>query len=125
MAAVEYRLRRLEGKIAPPTARAVAGMDLFLRMANHARAELDHQDRVASHDAGGRLEVGAVPPPLVLSIDECSEMLANSLAFLDYLDGQRVLNPGVDVEAIDRAERMMREGIAEWKARLERVDNDT
>src|SRR5215216_6744429 len=99
------RLERLEKRISPSASlEPNPQMDLLLKMANHARAELDYQARAA--ESGGRLEaMGKPPEPSELSLPEKRLTLDSARYFLEYLADQRAMNPGVDAESIDRAER--------------------
>ena len=115
MASVNERLRRLEARITPPAPlESLRDVGLTLKLVAHARAELDWQDRQAMKAAGDRVaadETVHKPEPLVLTLAEKKMLLEDSYAFLDYIDGQRELSPGVDTELGDRLERMTRESI--------------
>jgi hypothetical protein len=81
------RVRKLQGRIKPPASKA-SGLspryERFLTHMNHARAVLDYEDRKASAEAGGRLDVGEPPAPLPPpTLDEMKDDLESSLWFLN------------------------------------------
>jgi hypothetical protein len=80
------RVRRLRGRIKPPTQPEPLSppMDRLLTLMDHRRAELDYEDRKASAEAGGRLDVGEPPAPLPPpTLDEMKDDLESSLWFLN------------------------------------------
>lgn len=126
MASLNERVRRLRGRIKPPEARHPAShMDRLLTKANHARAVLDYEDRRASAEAGGRLDVGEPPEPLPPStLDELKIDLVASLHFVnEYAPSQRSLGQGPDtIRGLDLMERHARESVERLREDIRSIE---
>ena len=109
MASLNDRLRRLEGKITPPTPlEPPRSMDLTLKLMGHARTVLDYRDRLAGAETG-RLEVGedvTEPGPLVLTLPEKRSMLEGYPRWLDYLAHERARAHAGLADVIAAAEKV-------------------
>jgi hypothetical protein len=121
VASLNERVRRLRGRIGPPPeARPPSrSYERMLMLMNHRRAWLDYEDRKASAEAGGRLDVGEPPAPLPPPmLDEMKADLAAALYFVnEYIPSQRSGDRLPENQALaDQMERHSRDEIARLRA---------
>ena len=123
MASMNERVRRLRGRIGPPPeARPPSRSDeRMLMLINHRRAWLDYEDRKASAEARGRLDVGEPPEPLPPpTLDEMKDDLEGALYFVnEYIPSQRSGDRLPENQALaDQMERHARDEIARLRAEI-------
>jgi len=123
VASLNERVRRLRGRIGPPPeARPPSrSYERMLMLMNHRRAWLDYEDRRASAEAGGRLDVGEPPAPLPPpTLDEMKADLAAALYFVnEYILSQRSGDRLPENQVLaDQMERHTRDEIARLRAEI-------
>jgi hypothetical protein len=104
VASLNERVRRLRGRIKPPPEPRPPsrGYERMVTHMDHRRAWLDYEDRKASAEAEGRLDVGEPPEPLPPpTLEDMRDDLESSLRFLnEYIPMWRAADRGPESHAL-------------------------